>query len=341
MNVKRLMNLAWILILAPLTGCNVFQSVDKPSSEAQYRSAAEACIDQGDLNCAEEYLGKLSDSDSDTKLSLQAYVGMSKVGVSPGRFMKTIYDSIIKGSSSSLTQNQDSLNPKPFGRMGSTFRNFVLPPVPSFDPPSASTTCQLSTEKNYGVLITGIAKLINQPSTAQRQSLFETTVSRANQIQSPSLKAYLKFLTNLTFVGHLLAENQSSNNTLTMSDLVSDPSGCLEFLKGDAIKLDSCGYPTSKLKLGSAIDYSTATSTELSGDVTMNMISSGVAGIANAISDLEVSSFDVSKLKNSVSLLAENFGPNSPIFLACSGGAASDCAIFRSSLLNSSIGDCQ
>jgi hypothetical protein len=66
-------------LAAASTGCNLFGGIDKPGNDAQYLSAAEACMDQGNYACAAaEYAKVTSDTDqalSDESLALLAQSG--------------------------------------------------------------------------------------------------------------------------------------------------------------------------------------------------------------------------------------------------------------------------
>ncbi|GEM_PF-909909 len=329
-----------ILALLNLTGCNIFNSLDKPSNDAQYRTAAEACLDENNFNCAEEYLSKISTNDLDSKLSLSVYMGLLKAGISPGKLMKALYDNLVSDTSSNSSQaslsQQMELNSIYFPTIG-TPSNIFSPP-----PPSSSTTCQLAKEHSYGMLLTVIAKLIDHPSSEGRQALFDSTIYKSYQIQSTTQSKYLGFISTLTFLAYLLAENQSTPNTLKMSDFVQNPSGCLSVLKGTSADLSLCSAPSgSKLKLGKPINYQNAIRSDFSGDVTMGMISSGVLELAVSIQRLEAAEFDVGKLEDSLPNLNTQFGPSSTTFIGCGSNENSDCPPFRATLLNASIGDCR
>ena len=331
---------AYILTLLHLTGCNLFSSLDKPSNDAQYRAAAEACIDESNFTCAEEYLSKISTNDLDTKLSLSVYTGLMKSGVTPGKLMKTLYDNLV--SDTSTDWSQVALSPQL--ELNSEYFSPTVIPVGNFNPPkpTARTTCQLAKEHSYGMLLTAIAKLIDHPSIERRQALFDSTVYNSSQIRSSNQSKYLGFISTLTFLSFLLAENQSAPHTLKMSDLVKSPSGCLSVLKGQMADLTSCSKPDgSKLTMGTAINYETAVGSDFSGNVTMGMISSGASHLAISIDGLRSSSFDVQKLNDSIYKIADQFGVDTSSYKDCTAGPDSDCAPIRASLLNASIGDCR
>ena len=312
-------------------GCNVFKSIDHPSTDAQYRSAAEACLDQGDIQCAESNLAKLSSNEQDVKLSLTAYLGMMEVGVTPATLMKSLYDVLVKNDKSTNINTLRSQPSSPLDALNLT-------------PYVVSAGCTLAQKNSYGTLITAVTKLINTPTQAQRVTLFENTVSNGYQISSPSLNAYVRFLSLLTFTAHLLAENQAHPHQFKQSDLVTDPNQCAQAINGNtSITTHNAGLglgcgKTDKLIRGN--NFSSLTSTDLNQPPTMFMIAKSVDELANAITTLGTLAFDVSTLNNTLSTLSTNFGTTQITGFTC-GDPAGDCSPFRSALLGSSIGDCE
>jgi len=65
-------------MISLLSACNLYSSVDKPKGDPQLLSAARACLDRGDYECAKEYYNQLSDSENDTKLSELAFTEMAE-----------------------------------------------------------------------------------------------------------------------------------------------------------------------------------------------------------------------------------------------------------------------
>lgn len=65
---------------------NVFSPVDEPSGKDQLISAARACFDRGDLDCAKNYYDQLS-SDSDVRNSEEAFVLLDRYGAGMGNFI--------------------------------------------------------------------------------------------------------------------------------------------------------------------------------------------------------------------------------------------------------------
>jgi len=65
-------------MISLLSGCNLYSGVDKPKGDPQLLSAARACLDRGDYECAKEYYNQLSDGENDTKLSELAFTEMAE-----------------------------------------------------------------------------------------------------------------------------------------------------------------------------------------------------------------------------------------------------------------------
>jgi hypothetical protein len=69
----------WIApLLFSLTACNLYSSMDKPSSDPQRLSAARACLDRADYVCAREQYTALSTNYNDVKLSELALTTMAE-----------------------------------------------------------------------------------------------------------------------------------------------------------------------------------------------------------------------------------------------------------------------
>ena len=325
----------WIIFLISMFGCNLFKSIDHPSTDAQYRSAAEACLDQGDIQCAESNLAKLSSNEQDVKLSLTAYLGMMEVGVTPATLMKSLYDALVKNDKSTNISNLRSQTPSPFEALNIT-------------PYATSAACTLAQKNSYGALITAVTKLINTPTTAQRVTLFENTVSNGYQISSPSLNAYVRFLSLVTFTAHLLAEDQAHPHQFNQTDLVQNADGCTNAISNNGnittnLTNNDCAKPThSELTRGSTIStsFSNLTSADFNTNPTMYMIAKSVDELSHSITDLGSELFDVSNLSNTLSVLSTKFGTETMPINIC-GNADGDCPAFRAALLNSSIGDCE
>lgn len=106
MNLKSFANtLIVVAVLAAsalTTGCNLYDPIDNPSGDAQLLSAARACFDQGQFDCALEYYGKMSGSNADVVAAETAFVQLDKAGAGMGALMKAVGNG-SSGGASALT----------------------------------------------------------------------------------------------------------------------------------------------------------------------------------------------------------------------------------------------
>lgn len=86
--VKIRKGVAYTLVsLTFLSACNMFEHLDHPTSDPQLLSAARGCFDQGDLACAKDLYGKLSNNDADIKSSELAFTILDEQGADLGAFL--------------------------------------------------------------------------------------------------------------------------------------------------------------------------------------------------------------------------------------------------------------
>ena len=69
-------------------GCNTFEFMDSPGDDAQYLSAARACLDGGDIQCAIDNYQKLSNDQADIKASELVFVTMESAGLGMSAIME-------------------------------------------------------------------------------------------------------------------------------------------------------------------------------------------------------------------------------------------------------------
>jgi hypothetical protein len=69
-----------------LTGCNLYGGIDSPSGDEQILSAARACLDDGDFECAKNYYKQLSSSSNDVGQSEQAFAEFDEQNASMKNF---------------------------------------------------------------------------------------------------------------------------------------------------------------------------------------------------------------------------------------------------------------
>lgn len=81
--------LAAVLLVISCTSClNLFEAVDDPSGDPQILSAARACFDQGDLECALDYYKRLSADYKDIRNSEEAFAILDRAGIQMSTFME-------------------------------------------------------------------------------------------------------------------------------------------------------------------------------------------------------------------------------------------------------------
>lgn len=75
-----------LLPVVALAGCNIFAPLDSPSGDAQLLSAARACINQGDMECAREHFSKVVSATDAANADL-AFGMLHNAGVTAGTFV--------------------------------------------------------------------------------------------------------------------------------------------------------------------------------------------------------------------------------------------------------------
>ena len=107
---KKLVSLIGISLasVAALSGCNVFSLIDKPSGDVQILSAARACFDSGDFECARGYYAQLSSEFNDIKASEEAFLILAENGATMAAFMETFGSG---GSGAALTDLAERMAP--------------------------------------------------------------------------------------------------------------------------------------------------------------------------------------------------------------------------------------
>ncbi len=112
-----------------LSSCNAFEAFDSPSNDAQYLSAARACFDRGDLECARENYQALSDSEADIKNSELALALLDESGITMSTFLSAFAGGgdggAINGLAEALTETD--------GGVSVTKRNLILEALQAAD----------------------------------------------------------------------------------------------------------------------------------------------------------------------------------------------------------------
>ena len=78
-----------ICVLPFLSSCNLTEKIDNPRGDAQILSAARACLDLGDYECAFKYYSKLSNDVGEVKGTEIAFATLDKIGLGLGAFLKS------------------------------------------------------------------------------------------------------------------------------------------------------------------------------------------------------------------------------------------------------------
>ncbi len=76
--------------LLTLSACNVFDPFDSPHNEAQYLSAARACFDRQEYECAREYYAKLAQTQPEYAAAEEAFLILDQEGAGMGPFMEVM-----------------------------------------------------------------------------------------------------------------------------------------------------------------------------------------------------------------------------------------------------------
>jgi hypothetical protein len=77
---------ALALMLGSQIGCNVFDPIDSPSGDEQVLSAARACLDNGEYQCALDNYAKLSSAQDATRYTEEAFAILDQNGAGFGAF---------------------------------------------------------------------------------------------------------------------------------------------------------------------------------------------------------------------------------------------------------------
>lgn len=91
------------IALMGISSCNVFDPLDSPGSDAQYLSAARACFDKGDYECAKQNYAKLSNPYKDTVNAEESFITLEQQGASMATFMEFVGDLSDRGTGAALT----------------------------------------------------------------------------------------------------------------------------------------------------------------------------------------------------------------------------------------------
>jgi len=79
------------------SGCNIFDPFDNPSEDEELLSAARACLDQGDYECARRFYGQLSKDSSDEMHSELAFLTLDEHALGLGGILSAIGAGDVSG----------------------------------------------------------------------------------------------------------------------------------------------------------------------------------------------------------------------------------------------------
>src|SRR4051794_17972169 len=84
-----------VLFTFTASGCNLYSSLDQPSTATQRLEAARACFDQGNFPCASKYYAQISTSDAsyDEATAEAAFEVLDQYGISAVNFMTAVLTS--------------------------------------------------------------------------------------------------------------------------------------------------------------------------------------------------------------------------------------------------------
>jgi hypothetical protein len=111
---KLILPLSVIAIMAASTSCNIFSPVDHPGNDAQYISAARACFDDGNIQCALDNYAKVTGGDKEIAIAETAFAMLDQAGVTMADFMGAMSNgdaskglATLAGHLSTLTTGKD------------------------------------------------------------------------------------------------------------------------------------------------------------------------------------------------------------------------------------------
>lgn len=152
---------------------------------------------------------------------------------------------------------------------------------------SVFMTAVLAASTNSGKLVTRLSQsLIGNAGSTARLNIFHA-YQKVLLINNSKLRGLVRFITSLTLIAELLAEDANSSTQLLQTDLVLSPTSCLAAYPAFYLSA-SCGKPTnSKLISGSSsITLSTATDSQMSGSPSLFMISAALNEISTGTSEM-------------------------------------------------------
>jgi hypothetical protein len=227
---------AWVLLILLCTGCNAFAPFDQPSGDVAVLSAARACFDLGDFQCAAEKYRILELSTSST-ITNQAY---------------------SEDAFEILAQN------------GVTFAVFMEIVLAS-NGNAGTLITQLA-----GVLRTNAATNPLRTALYPVRTALFGAYQKSLKITDDRSRGLLKFITATTLLAEILGEDANGVDTtkntgkLLQSDLVADPTTCLA--SAGIAPWTGCTVPTGASIVDGTVAINLTTATTLTGIPNLEMI---------------------------------------------------------------------
>lgn len=192
---------------------------------------------------------------------------------------------------------------------------------------------------NPGKAITSIANAIGSagtPSAANRVAIFQAFQLSLQITDNTSLTGLVKLLTSFAFLSEMLAEASASPGHFLPSDLVSNPTACLN--GGQAGCTTACVPGNSAVTNGSTanpVAMETATSAQIGGTLTLSLIQTAIDEIIIAVGQVKPSG----SFSGAISGFTGNTGiGDSVINAGDTGGAGFGFNCYRYTLLTQNFG---
>jgi hypothetical protein len=180
-----------------------------------------------------------------------------------------------------------------------------------------------------GKLVTKIANgLVALAGETTRLNYFHAYQKYSN-ITDSRVQGLIRFVTSLSLMAELLAEDVGSTSTLLQTDLVSDPTACLA---STAPLFTGCGKPAGKKMVSgtATIKLTTAKDTDLSGSPSLAMINAAAVELNAGIKQMQTTG----SLGNSTSDFTTNIISSASLVII----DGTDSPAYRKTLVQYEIG---
>jgi hypothetical protein len=149
----------------------------------------------------------------------------------------------------------------------------------------------ISGESNAGKLITRLSNgIVPSAGESTRLAIFQA-YKKISSIQDTRTKGLIRFVTSISLMAAILAEDAGATGTLQRIDLVKDPTLCLNSTPvfTPTLTISGCDRPTGKkiISGSTVISLPTATDQQISGSPSLQMINAAVNEIDHAIIEMD------------------------------------------------------